>query len=73
MGGLLLGGLMLKTVGWRAIAFSIGVNSGIYMHERMTWTNNVKCKEFKQQYVVHAVQKQFAEIILTTSHSFCTA
>ena len=47
MGGLLVGGLMLKTVGWRVIAFSIGVYGGIYMYERMTWTNNAKCKEFK--------------------------
>ena len=73
MGGLLVGGLMLKTVGWRVIAFSIGVYGGIYMYERMTWTNNAKCKEFKQQYVGHAVKKQFAKIILTTSLSFCTA
>ena len=24
---------------------------------KMTWTNNAKCKEFKRQYVSHAVQK----------------
>ena len=29
--GLLVGGLMLKTVGWRVIAFSIGIYGGIYM------------------------------------------
>ena len=46
MGGLLVGGLMLKTVGWRVIAFSIGVYGGIYVYKKMTWKNNAKCKEF---------------------------
>ena len=32
MGGLLVGGLMLKTVGWRVNAFSLGVYGGIYIY-----------------------------------------
>ena len=46
-------------------------NGCIYMYNRMTWTNNAKLKEFKWQYVGHAVQKQFAEVISTTSLSYC--
>ena len=68
MGGLLVGGLMLKTVGWRVIAFSIGVYGGIYMYERMTWTNNAKCKEFKKQYVGHAAQKLRLVVDMTSAN-----
>merc|ERR1712203_1195637 len=68
MGGLLVGGLMLKTVGWRVIAFSIGVYGGIYMYERMTWTNNAKCKEFKRQYVSHAAQKLRLVVDMTSAN-----
>lgn len=68
MGGLLVGGLMLKTVGWRVIAFSIGVYGGIYMYERMTWTNNAKCKEFKRQYVNHAAQKLRLVVDMTSAN-----
>ena len=32
MGGLLVGCRMLKTVGWRVIAFSLGVYGGIYIY-----------------------------------------
>jgi len=68
MGGLLVGGLLLKTVGWRVIAFSVGVYGGIYMYERMTWTNNAKCKEFKKQYVEHASRKLRLVVDMTSAN-----
>ena len=38
MGGLLVGGLLFKTVGWRVIAVSLTVYGAIYGYERLTWT-----------------------------------
>ena len=57
MGGLLVGGLLLKTVGWRVIAVSGAIYGTIYLYERITWTNQAKLKEFKRQYVDHAARK----------------
>ena len=34
-----MGGLLLKTVGWRVIAVSGAVYATVYMYERLTWTN----------------------------------
>merc|ERR1712223_102221 len=68
MGGLLVGGLLLKAVGWRVIAFSVGIYGGVYMYERMTWTNNAKCKEFKRQYVDHAARKLRLVVDMTSAN-----
>ena len=57
MVGLLVGGLLLKTVGWRVIAVSGAIYGSIYLYERATWTNQAKLKEFKRQYVDHAARK----------------
>ena len=68
MGGLLVGGFLLKTVGWRVIVFSVGIYGGIYMYERMTWTNQAKCKEFKKQYVDHAARKLRLVVDMTSAN-----
>ena len=68
MGGLLVGGFLLKTVGWRVIAFSVGLYGGIYMYERLTWTNQAKCKEFKKQYVDHAARKLRLVVDMTSAN-----
>jgi mitofusin len=68
MGGLLVGGLLLKTVGWRVIVFSAGVYGGIYAYERLTWTNTAKCKEFKRQYVDHAARKLRLVVDMTSAN-----
>ena len=68
IGGLLVGGFLLKTVGWRVIIFSVGIYGGIYMYERMTWTNQAKCKEFKKQYVDHAARKLRLVVDMTSAN-----
>merc|ERR1719282_1610485 len=68
MGGLLVGGLLLKTVGWRVIVFSVGIYGGIYAYERMTWTTHAKCKEFKKQYVDHAARKLRLVVDMTSAN-----
>ena len=68
MGGLLVGGLLLKTVGWRVILVSAGIYGGLYCYERLTWTNTAKCKEFKRQYVDHAARKLRLVVDMTSAN-----
>merc|ERR1711997_135184 len=48
--------------------FSVGIYGGIYMYERMTWTNQAKCKEFKKQYVDHAARKLRLVVDMTSAN-----
>ena len=68
MGGLLVGGLLIKTIGWRAILVSSLAYGGVYAYERLTWTNNAKCKEFKRQYVEHAARKLRLIVDMTSAN-----
>ena len=68
MGGLLVGGLLIKTIGWRAILVSSLAYGGVYAYERLTWTNNAKCKEFKRQYVEHAARKLRLVVDMTSAN-----
>ena len=66
--GLLVGGLLLKTVGWRFILITGGFYASLYLYERLTWTNNAKCKEFKRQYVEHAARKLRLVVDMTSAN-----
>jgi len=68
MGGLLVGGLLLKTVGWRVIAVSGALYGSVYLYERITWTNQAKLKEFKRQYVEHAARKLRLIVDMTSAN-----
>jgi len=68
MGGLLVGGLLLKTVGWRVIAVSGALYGCVYLYERLTWTNQAKLKEFKRQYVEHAARKLRLIVDMTSAN-----
>uniref|UniRef100_A0A069DW95 Putative transmembrane gtpase marf n=1 Tax=Panstrongylus megistus TaxID=65343 RepID=A0A069DW95_9HEMI len=68
MGGLLLAGMMLKTVGWRIIAFTTALYGCLYLYERLTWTNKAKEREFKRQYVDHATKKLKLIVDLTSAN-----
>jgi len=68
MGGLLVGGLLLKTVGWRVIGVSGMLYGLVYMYERLTWTNQAKLKEFKRQYVDHAARKLRLIVDMTSAN-----
>ncbi|XP_029677132.1 transmembrane GTPase Marf isoform X1 [Formica exsecta] len=68
MGGLIIAGFMLKTVGWRLIAITGAVYGALYLYERLTWTNNAKEREFKRQYVAHATKKLRLIVDLTSAN-----
>ncbi|XP_037085103.1 transmembrane GTPase Marf-like [Pollicipes pollicipes] len=68
VGGLLVAGFLMKTVGWRLIAVTAGVYGCLYLYERLTYTNKVRERRFKQQYVDHATRKLRLIVDLTSSN-----
>lgn len=68
MGGLIVAGFMLKTVGWRLIAVTGAIYGALYLYERLTWTNKAKEREFKRQYVEHATKKLRLIVDLTSAN-----
>lgn len=68
MGGLLLSGLLLKTVGWRIVAVTGALYGALYLYERLTWTAKAQERAFKQQYVNHAGKKLRLIVDLTSAN-----
>lgn len=68
MGGLIVAGFMLKTIGWRLIAVTGAIYGALYLYERLTWTNTAKEREFKRQYVSHATKKLKLIVDLTSAN-----
>ncbi|XP_023348232.1 transmembrane GTPase Marf [Eurytemora carolleeae] len=68
MGGLLVGGLLFKTVGWRVLAVTGLVYGTVYAYERMTWTNQARMRLFKKQYVEHAARQLKRIVDMTSSN-----
>ncbi|KAL0131158.1 hypothetical protein PUN28_002611 [Cardiocondyla obscurior] len=68
MGGLIIAGFMLKTIGWRLIAVTGAIYGALYLYERLTWTNKAKEREFKRQYVDHATKKLRLIVDLTSAN-----
>lgn len=68
MGGLLVAGLMLKTIGWRVLAGVGALYGCVYMYERLSWTNSAKERSFKSQYVRHATKKLKMIVDLTSAN-----
>uniref|UniRef100_A0A1A9YUD3 Dynamin-type G domain-containing protein n=1 Tax=Glossina morsitans morsitans TaxID=37546 RepID=A0A1A9YUD3_GLOMM len=68
VGGLIVAGIMLKTIGWRVLV-GVGVLYGcVYMYERLSWTNSAKERAFKAQYVRHATKKLKMIVDLTSAN-----
>ncbi|XP_078046525.1 mitochondrial assembly regulatory factor isoform X2 [Augochlora pura] len=68
MGGLIVAGFMLKTIGWRLIAVTGAIYGAVYVYERLAWTNAAKEREFKRQYVDHATKKLKLIVDLTSAN-----
>lgn len=67
-GGLIVGGFLVKTVGWRLIALTGAIYACLYAYERLTWTNKAKERFFKKQYVDHATKKLRLIVDLTSAN-----
>ncbi|XP_026849120.1 transmembrane GTPase Marf isoform X2 [Drosophila persimilis] len=68
MGGLLVAGIMLKTIGWRVLVGVGALYGCIYLYERLSWTNSAKERTFKSQYVRHATKKLKMIVDLTSAN-----
>ena len=58
----------MKTVGWRLILGTSILYGGLYLYERLTWTNKAKERAFKTQYVEHATRKLRLIVDLTSAN-----
>uniref|UniRef100_A0A336K1Q3 CSON010945 protein n=1 Tax=Culicoides sonorensis TaxID=179676 RepID=A0A336K1Q3_CULSO len=68
VGGLVVGGLLLKTIGWRVLVGVGCIYGCVYLYERLSWTNTAKEKCFKNQYVRHATRKLRLIVDLTSAN-----
>lgn len=66
--GLLVAGVLLKTIGWRVIVGAGILYGSVYLYERLSWTNAAKEKNFKTQYVQHATRKLKLIVDLTSAN-----
>lgn len=64
----IVGGLIWKTVGWKFIALCGGLYSGVYVIERVRWTNGAKEKNFKRQFVDYASEKLQLVVSFTSAN-----
>ncbi|XP_061401900.1 transmembrane GTPase Marf isoform X1 [Musca vetustissima] len=68
VGGLIVAGIMLKTIGWRVLVGVGALYGCIYLYERLSWTNSAKERAFKSQYVRHATKKLKMIVDLTSAN-----
>ncbi|KAI8121601.1 Transmembrane GTPase Marf [Lucilia cuprina] len=68
VGGLIVAGIMLKTIGWRVLVGVGALYGCIYLYERLSWTNSAKERAFKAQYVRHATKKLKMIVDLTSAN-----
>lgn len=54
VGSLAIGGILVRTVGWKVIIVTTVVYGALYAYEYLTWTNSAKERAFKAQYVRYA-------------------
>lgn len=54
VGSLAIGGVLVRTVGWKVIVVTTVIYGALYAYEYLTWTNAAKERAFKAQYVRYA-------------------
>lgn len=65
---LLVTGVVMSKVGWRLIGISAAIYGGLYLYERLTYTDAARLRRFKRQYVEHATRKLQLIVDLTSSN-----
>lgn len=68
VGGLVIAGILFKTIGWRVLVAIGGIYVSVYAYERLSWTNKAKERKFKEQYVKHATRKLKLIVDLTSAN-----
>ncbi|TGZ72347.1 hypothetical protein CRM22_002138 [Opisthorchis felineus] len=69
VGAVIVFGLVSKAVGWRVIGLVAGLYGGLYLYERLAWTNKAKEAAFKRQYVDFASHKLRLIVDLTSTNA----
>ncbi|CAH8829292.1 unnamed protein product [Trichobilharzia szidati] len=69
VGAVILLGILSKAVGWRVLAVASGIYGGLYLYERLSWTNKAKEAAFKRQYVDFASHKLRLIVDLTSTNA----
>ncbi|KAL7037180.1 hypothetical protein ACKWTF_009102 [Chironomus riparius] len=68
VGGLVIAGILFKTIGWRVLVAIGGIYMSVYAYERLSWTNKARERKFKDQYVKHATRKLKLIVDLTSAN-----
>ncbi|XP_039254697.2 mitofusin-2-like isoform X1 [Styela clava] len=73
--GMLVGIIMVpyalwRTIGWKAIVFTVASYGSLYLYERLTWTSRAQEHALKRQFVEHATEK--LNLITTFTSSNCS-
>ncbi|XP_069753064.1 mitofusin-1-like isoform X2 [Narcine bancroftii] len=68
VGVVVIGGVILRAVGWRLIAIALSSYSLLYMYERLMWTTKAKERTFKRQFVDYATEKLQMVISFTSAN-----
>ncbi|CAH8458251.1 unnamed protein product [Heterobilharzia americana] len=69
VGAVIVFGILSKAVGWRVLALASGIYGGLYLYERLSWTNKAKESAFKRQYVDFASHKLRLIVDLTSTNA----
>ncbi|KAF6778180.1 hypothetical protein AHF37_02031 [Paragonimus kellicotti] len=69
VGVVIVFGLVSKAVGWRVLGVLAGLYGGLYLYERLAWTNKAKETTFKRQYVDFASHKLRLIVDLTSTNA----
>uniref|UniRef100_T1JMD1 Dynamin-type G domain-containing protein n=1 Tax=Strigamia maritima TaxID=126957 RepID=T1JMD1_STRMM len=68
VGIIVLGGVLMRAIGWRVFILTGSIYGVLYVYERLTWTNKAKERAFKRQYVQHATRKLRLIVDLTSAN-----
>ncbi|CAL8079854.1 unnamed protein product [Calicophoron daubneyi] len=69
VGVMIVFGIIFKAVGWRVLGVAAGLYGGLYLYERLAWTNKAKEAAFKRQYVDFASHKLRLIVDLTSTNA----
>ncbi|KAL3319861.1 Mitofusin-2 [Cichlidogyrus casuarinus] len=69
LGGLVILFLMTRAAGVNLLGLLASLYAGLYVYERLSWTNRAKEASFKRQYVAYASQKLKYMVDMTSSNA----
>ncbi|XP_013414801.1 mitofusin-2 [Lingula anatina] len=68
VGAVVVVGIAFRAVGWQVVGVGLALYGGVYLYERLAWTNKAKERTFKRQYVDYASNKLKLIVDLTSAN-----